>query len=122
MFISQAYAQTAPAAEQVAASNLPESIKVLVQILLIFFVLYFLLLRPQQKKLKEHQTKLNAIIKGTKIIVSGIVGTVKSVKDDELTVEVAPNVEIKVLREYVSEVVLNETKKSTATNVKKNKK
>ena len=58
MLISQAYAQTAPAAEQVVASGLPEGMKVLIQILLIFFVLYFLMIRPQQKKMKEHQAQL----------------------------------------------------------------
>ena len=68
MLISQAYAQTAPAAEQVVASGLPEGMKVLIQILLIFFVLYFLMIRPQQKKMKEHQAQLNAIIKGTKLL------------------------------------------------------
>lgn len=108
MFISEAYAQTMQTAEQVSAAPVPEGMKVLIQILLIFLVLYFLLIRPQQKKLKEHQARLNAIIKGTKIIVSGIVGTVKNVKEDELTVEIASGVEVKVLRDYVSQVVLNE--------------
>ena len=111
MLISQAYAQTAPAAEQVVASGLPEGMKVLIQILLIFFVLYFLMIRPQQKKMKEHQAQLNAIIKGTKIVVGGIVGTVKNVKDNELTVEIASGVEIKVLRDYVSQVYFNEKTK-----------
>ena len=122
MSISQAYAQTAPATEQVVASGLPEGIKLAVQLLLIFFVLYFMFLRPQQKKLKEHQAQLTAIVKGTKIVVSGIVGTVKSVKDDELTLEVAPNVEIKVLRDYVSQVFLNESSNGSARTVKKNRK
>lgn len=110
MFISEAYAQTAQTGEQIAGSALPESVKVLIQILLIFFVLYFLLIRPQQKKMKEHQAQLNAVIKGTKIVVCGIVGMVKNMKDDELTVEIAPGVEIKVLRDYVSQIYLNETK------------
>lgn len=111
MLISQAYAQTAPVTEQVIASGLPEGMKVLIQILLIFFVLYFLMIRPQQKKMKEHQAQLNAIIKGTKIVVGGIVGTVKNVKDNELTVEIAAGVEIKVLRDYVSQVYFNEKTK-----------
>lgn len=122
MFISQAYAQTAQTAQQAVESGLPEGVKVLIQILLIFFVLYFLLIRPQQAKLKEHQARLNAIIIGSKIVVSGIVGVVKSIKEDELTVEVAPDVEIKVLREYVSQVYLNESNKSDSTKTKKGKK
>lgn len=122
MFISQAYAQTAPATEQVVASGLPEGMKILIQILLIFFVLYFLILRPQQKKLKEHQMQLNAIVKGTKVVINGIIGTVKNIKDDELTVEIAPNVEVKVIREYISQVFLNDVKKSTSAETKKSKK
>lgn len=108
MFISQAFAQTTEVAQQTTA--IPESVGFFVQVVLIFFILYFLLIRPQQKRIKEHQTHLNAIIKGTKIIVSGIVGTVQNVKDNELTVEIANGVEIKVLREYVSQVVFPETK------------
>ncbi len=111
MLISEAYAQTMPATEQVVSSGLPEGMKVLIQILLIFFVLYFFMIRPQQKKMKEHQTQLNAIIKGTKIVVGGIVGTVKNVKENELTVEIASGVEIKVLRDYVSQVYFNEKTK-----------
>ena len=115
MFISQAFAQTTDVVQQTTA--MPESISFFVQVILIFFILYFLLIRPQQKRIKEHQAHLNAIIKGTKIIVSGIVGTVKNVKDNELTVEIANGVEIKVLREYVSQVCFPETK-----NKDKNKK
>lgn len=108
MFISKAFAQTADVAQQTTA--MPESVGFFVQVVLIFFILYFFLIRPQQKRIKEHQAHLNAIIRGTKIIVSGIIGTVKNVKDNELTVEIADGVEIKVLREYVSQVVIPEPK------------
>ena len=110
MFISQAFAQTAEAAQQTAA--MPNGVNFFIQIILIFFILYFLLIRPQQKRIKEHQAHLNAIIKGTKIVINGILGTVKNVKDNELTVEIADGVEIKVLREYVSQVYLPKTDKS----------
>ncbi len=105
MFISQAFAQTADTAAQVAGSGMPEGVKVLIQIILIFLVLYYLLLRPQQKRMKEHQLMLNAIVKGNEVIVNGIKGTVTHIKENDLTVEIAKGVEITVLREYVTQVI-----------------
>lgn len=110
MFISQAFAQTAETAAQVSNTAMPDGMKVLVQVVLIFIILYFLLLRPQQKRMKAHQERLNSIVKGTQIIVSGIKGKVTAVKDDMLTVEIAKNVEITVVRDYVSQVIDNEQK------------
>ena len=105
MFISDAFAQSAAPVGAGASA-----LGTIIQLVFIILIFYLLLIRPQQKRIKEHQAHLNAIIKGTKIIVSGIVGTVKNVKDNELTVEIANGVEIKVLREYVSQVCFPETK------------
>ena len=111
MFISQAFAQTAETAAQVSNSAMPDGMKVLIQIVLIFIVLYFLLLRPQQKRMKAHQDRLNSIVKGSQIIISGIKGKVTGIKDDILKVEIAQNIEIEVVRDYVSQVIEKEQKK-----------
>jgi preprotein translocase subunit YajC len=102
MFVSQAFAQTA----QTAVSGPSDTMGMMVQFVLIVLIVYFLLIRPQQKRVKQHEAELNAIIKGTKIIVAGIIGTVVEVHDNqELTVEVADGVRIRVMRPYVSQVI-----------------
>ena len=111
MFISEAFAQTAETTATVANTPAPDSFKMILQLVLIFVILYFLLIRPQQKKMKKHQDELNSIIKGSKIIIAGIIGTVKHVKENgELIVEIAEGTEITVLREYVSGLVITEEK------------
>lgn len=111
MFIKEALAQTAQtvvATEQVTAGT-PMGMKIIAQFALIFLVLYFLLIRPQQKKLKKHESDLNAITKGTKVVVGGILGTVTKVEDNgELKIKIANDVEISVLRGYVSQVIFDE--------------
>lgn len=82
---------------------------VLVQFLpliLIFVVFYFLLIRPQQKRMKEHRDMLAAIRRGDRIVTGGgIIGIVVKVgPEDELTVEIAEGVRVKVLRSTVSGV------------------
>ena len=106
MFVSTAWAQGAAA----GGGGLFEA---LVPLVLIFVVFYFLLIRPQQKKQKDHQAKLKAIRRNDKIVTGGgIRGTVTKVSDDELTVEIAENVKINVLRGTVMDVV---TKPEPAT-------
>lgn len=105
MFISTALAQTA---ENVTASNGASLSNMLIQFILVIFICYFLLIRPQQKRFKKHEEQLNSIVKGVKVNVSGIVGKVVKVEPLFLTVEVADGVEIKVLRPYVTEVLFNE--------------
>lgn len=76
-------------------------------LVLIFGVFYFLLIRPQQKKLKAHQDMLAGIRRGDKIITNGgIIGTVvKLTNDRELQVEIAENVRVRVLRSMVAEIL-----------------
>ena len=106
MFVSPALAQTATQ----AASATPQSgmLSMLVQFGLILAIIYFVILRPQQKRLKKHQAELDAIVKGVRINIGGIVGKVVEVEPLELTAEVAPDVRIKVLRPYVTQVFFNE--------------
>ena len=67
-------------------------------LILIFVVFYFLLIRPQQRKVKQHKEMLSNLKRGDKIVTSGgIIGTINKVADNrELSLEVAENVEIKI--------------------------
>lgn len=73
-----------------------------VPLILIFVVFYFLLIRPQQKKAKEHQAYLNNLKKGEKVITSGgIHGRITGLTDTTVTLEIAENVRIKVTRSSI---------------------
>ena len=113
MFISEAFAQTTEAATQGAAVAPAGSM--IFQLVFIVFVVYFILIRPQQKRIKKHEAELKAIIKGTEVIVAGLVGRVVEVQDEQkLLVEFADGVQVVVLRPYVSQVIFetpNATKK-----------
>lgn len=102
MFIEQAFAQGAGGAGQA-----PGLLVQLLPFILIFVVFYFLLIRPQQKKMKEHQQMLQAIRRGDQIVTGGgIVGSVnKVINDDELQVEIADGVRVRVMRSTVSNVL-----------------
>jgi preprotein translocase subunit YajC len=72
-------------------------------LILIFFIFYFLLIRPQSKKAKEHKKMLEGLKKGDKIITSGgIYGVIDSIDNDVLTVKIAENVKIKVSRSAIA--------------------
>ncbi|MCF7820877.1 MAG: preprotein translocase subunit YajC [Mariprofundaceae bacterium] len=74
----------------------------LVPLVLIMVIFYFLLIRPQQKKLKEHKAMVEATKKGDSVITGGgIIGKVSAVKDDILTVEIAEGVKVKVKRDTI---------------------
>jgi len=74
-----------------------------VPLILIFIVFYFLLIRPQQKKAKEHQAYLSSLKKGEKIITSGgIHGRITGLTDSTVTLEIADNVRIKVTRASIA--------------------
>ncbi len=73
-----------------------------VPLILIMVIFYFLLIRPQQKRIKEHRAVIEALKKGDKIITGGgFYGTVTDVKDDFLKVEIADGVRVKVKRDTV---------------------
>lgn len=77
-----------------------------IPIILMFVIFYFLLIRPQQKKAKQHKEMLGAVKKGDKIITSGgIHGEVTGISDDVVTIEIAPKVRVKVSRGFISSVV-----------------
>ena len=80
----------------------------LVPLLLIFGIMYFLLIRPQQKKLKEHQEMVAALRRGDQVITQGgVMGKVTKVKDDsnEIEVQIADGVNVRVVRSTIATVV-----------------
>jgi len=75
----------------------------LLPILLMFVIIYFLIIRPQQKQQKKHREMIAALGKGDKVITnSGILGTITGMTDNTVTLEVAKNVHIKMLRSYIA--------------------
>ena len=83
---------------------------VLMPILPIILVIYFLIIRPQQKKLGEHDKLIKGLNKGDKIVTAGgIVGVIHKVDDDILVLEIAPDVRIRVVRDTISHVVTRTT-------------
>ncbi len=100
MLISTAWAQG-------AAGGGGDLFSALLPLILIFAVFYFLLIRPQQRKMKAHREMLAAIRRGDKVITGGgIYGTVtKVVGDNELIVEIAEDVKVRVARGTIAEVI-----------------
>lgn len=100
MFISEAWAQGT------AAGGGGDIVMSLAPLVLIFVVFYFLLIRPQQRKMKEHKTMLQAVKRGDKILTTGgVFGQVALVADDHLLVDVADGVQLRLSRDSVSAVV-----------------
>ena len=104
-----------------------ESIGAFLPLILIFGVFYILLIRPQQKKVKQHREMLNNLRRGDKIITSGgIIGTVNKVADNrELQFKISENVEIKIAPGMVADLYTqpdNQKKQSTPKTDNKNNK
>ena len=116
MFISSAYAQGAGGGSGLEA---------MLPLVLIFVVFYFLLIRPQQKKMKDHKAMLANIRRGDTVITGGgITGKVTKVEDEyEVTVEIAKDVKVKVQRSLISGVhAKSKTVKGGAANENANQK
>jgi preprotein translocase subunit YajC len=108
MFATPAYAQAAGAGAGSAFASF-------VPLILIFAIMYFLLIRPQQKKLKEHKAMIEALRRGDQVVTQGgIVGKVTKVQEDGMVeVEIAENVKVKVLKATIAQV-MNKTEPAAA--------
>ena len=97
MFISPAY----------AANGAGDSFGMFVPLILIFVVFYFLMIRPQQKKQKNHREMIGALRRGDRIVTNGgLIGSISRVaNDNELIVEVASGVKVRVLRSMIAELL-----------------
>lgn len=110
MFISSAFAQTAPAAAP--GGDVQSSLMSMLPIILMFVVLYFVMIRPQMKKQKEHKAMVEALAKGDEVVTAGgVLGRVSKMGDNFIGVEVAPGVEIQVQRSAVVQVLPKGTMK-----------
>ena len=78
-----------------------------VPLILIFGIMYFLLIRPQQKKMKEHQAMVAALRRGDMVVTQGgIIGKVSKLKDDnEIEIEIAENTRVRVVRATIAQVL-----------------
>ncbi|WP_026224679.1 preprotein translocase subunit YajC [Methyloversatilis thermotolerans] len=107
MFISPAYAQTG------GASDPTGGLMGLLPIILMFGVIWFLMIRPQMKRAKEHKALVEALAKGDEVVTQGgMAGRITKVGDAFVTIELAPNVEVAVQRQAVANVLPKGTLKA----------
>jgi preprotein translocase subunit YajC len=100
VFIPSAYAQTAP------AGDMSSSIMGMLPLVLMFVVLYFVMIRPQMKRQKEHRSMIEALAKGDEVATAGgLIGKVTKLGDAYLGVEIANGVEVQVQRTAVVQVL-----------------
>ena|ERR1700744_3805172 len=106
MWISQAWAQAAGAT---SAPDLMGALTGIAPFVLIFGIMYFLMIRPQQRRAKEHKAMVQQLKAGDKVVTNGgFLGTVTQVTDDnEVKVEIADGVRVRMLQAAISEVVTN---------------
>ena len=84
-----------------------------IPLILIFVIFYFFLIRPQQKRVKDHKAMVNSLKRGDEVITSGgIIGTVEKVmEDDRIEVNVADNVKVQIIRSTITSLLQKEVKK-----------
>jgi preprotein translocase subunit YajC len=105
VFITSAFAQTAPAAAA-AGSDMQSTLMGMLPLVLMFVVLYFVMIRPQMKKQKEHKTMIDALAKGDEVVTAGgMLGKVSKLGDSLVTLEVSSGVDIQVQRSAVVQVL-----------------
>ncbi|MCW3835913.1 preprotein translocase subunit YajC [Sphingomonas canadensis] len=103
MFITPAYAQTAGAAAD--SGGTIQTVLFFGQFALLFVAFYFLLIRPQQKRQKEHQATINAVKKGDQVVTAGgLIGKVTKVDEAEVEIELGTNVKVRAVKSTLAEV------------------
>ncbi|MDR6534805.1 preprotein translocase subunit YajC [Variovorax soli] len=104
MFISSAFAQTAPAAA--GGGDMMSSLGSMLPLVLMFVVLYFVMIRPQMKRQKEARAMIEALAKGDEVATSGgLLGKITQIGEQYLTIEIAKGVEVQVQRSAVVQVL-----------------
>ena len=105
MFISSAFAQTAPAAAA-AGGDMQSSLMGMLPLVLMFVVLYFVMIRPQMKKAKEHKAMVESLAKGDEVATAGgMLGKVSKLGDSFISLVVASGVEVQLQRSAVTQVL-----------------
>jgi preprotein translocase subunit YajC len=104
VFISEAFAQAAPAAT--GADSPFGTLGTMLPLVLMFVVLYFVMIRPQMKRQKEHKAMVDALAKGDEVVTSGgLLGRITKIGESFIGVEIANGVEIQVQRGAVVQVL-----------------
>ena len=104
MFISSAFAQSAPAVA--AGGDLQSTLMSMLPLVLMFVVLYFVMIRPQMKKQKEHKSMIDALAKGDEVVTAGgLLGKVSKMGESHIGLEVSNGVEVQVQRSAVVQVL-----------------
>jgi preprotein translocase subunit YajC len=104
VFISSAFAQTAPAAA--VDGGMMSSLTSMLPLVLMFVVLYFVMIRPQMKKQKEHRAMIDALAKGDEdATAGGLLGKVTQLSDGYMSLEISAGVEVQVQRSAVVQVL-----------------
>jgi preprotein translocase subunit YajC len=100
VFISSAFAQTA------SGGDVQSSLMSMLPLVLMFVVLYFVMIRPQMRKQKEHKAMIDALAKGDEVVTAGgLLGKVTKIGDNTLSVELAQGVEVQLQRGSVVQVL-----------------
>jgi preprotein translocase subunit YajC len=106
MFISSAFAQTAPAASAAAGGDMMSTLTGMLPLVLMFVVLYFVMIRPQMKKQKEHRSMIDTLAKGDEVATAGgMLGKVTKLSEGYLSLEIANGVEVQMQRSAVVQVL-----------------
>lgn len=88
-----------------AAGGSMGGMALVIQLVLLFAVMYFLIIRPQQKRAKAHQAKINAVTKGAEVVTGGgLIGKVTKVADDHVEIEIANGVRVKAIKSTLADV------------------
>ena len=104
MFISSAFAQTAPAAAE--SGGMMSSLTGMLPLVLMFVVLYFVMIRPQMRKQKEHRAMIEALAKGDEVATAGgLLGKVTRLGEGYLSLEIAPGIEVQLQRSAIVQVL-----------------
>lgn len=104
MFVATAHAAGAESAQAGGLAAFQQFIP----LIFMFGIFYFLLIRPQQKKAKEHKALIEGLKKGDSVVTAGgVYGKVVAIEDNLVTLEIAPNVNIKIIRSYIASLKTN---------------
>jgi len=107
-FISSAYAQAA------APAAAPNPLMSFLPLIILFGIFYFMLIRPQMKRAKEQRAMIGALAKGDEVLTNGgLMGRVEDIADQFVTLEIAPNVTVKLQKQAISAVLPKGTLKAS---------
>lgn len=110
MFISDAFAQSGAA----GGGDMASTMMGMLPLVLMFVVLYFIMIRPQMKKQKEHRAMVEALAKGDEVVTSGgLLGRVTGINGNHLTLQIATDVEVQMQRGAVTQVLPKGTVKKS---------